>query len=78
MKLLQSKSLALMTLGILINTCSQWQELTQPKLAIALPVAPNLVASNNGRLIGPAIDCDGDGRQNDSRVDYDGDGIERI
>ncbi len=26
-------------------------------------------------MIGPAIDCDGDGISNDSRIDFDGDGI---
>lgn len=26
-------------------------------------------------MIGPAIDCDGDGKQNDARIDDDGDGI---
>lgn len=33
------------------------------------------IEAEQGELIGPAIDCDGDGISNDSRIDFDGDGI---
>jgi hypothetical protein len=42
------------------------------KLESVSPAAAKNIASI---MIGPAIDCDGDGKQNDARIDDDGDGI---
>ncbi len=33
------------------------------------------VEGEQGELVGPPIDCDGDGFDNDSRIDFDGDGV---
>lgn len=41
----------------------------------SLPVAGLKIGGERGELIGPAIDCDGDGLSDDSRIDFDGDGV---
>lgn len=40
-----------------------------------LPTARLKIGGERGELIGPAIDCDGDGLSDDSRIDFDGDGL---
>jgi hypothetical protein len=84
MKQLQPNFLRLMALGLLLSVCGQSQVLTQASPAIAVEAAHKNVASPIGlekaekvasTMIGPAIDCDGDGKQNDARIDDDGDGI---
>ncbi|MGB5962660.1 MAG: hypothetical protein WBG73_18620 [Coleofasciculaceae cyanobacterium] len=84
MKQLQPNSLRLMALGLLVSVCGQLPVLTQASPAIAVEAFHQNVASPIGlektekiasTMIGPAIDCDGDGKQNDARIDDDGDGI---
>lgn len=78
MKQLQPNSLRLMALGLLVAVWGQSQVFTQLSPAIAVEASQTefrkaeKIAST---MIGPAIDCDGDGKQNDARIDDDGDGI---
>ncbi len=40
-----------------------------------VPMGQAKVEGEQGELVGPPIDCDGDGFDNDSRIDFDGDGV---
>lgn len=40
-----------------------------------MPLGHDKAEVEQGELVGPAVDCDGDGFDNDSRIDFDGDGI---
>ncbi len=78
MKQLQPNSPRLMALGLLVGVWGQSQVLTQLSPAIAVEASQTGLRKAEkiaSTMIGPAIDCDGDGKQNDARIDDDSDGI---
>lgn len=44
-----------------------------PETSAKRPAAGLKTGEERGELIGPAVDCDGDGDRNDMRIDFDGD-----
>jgi hypothetical protein len=62
--------------ALLSNTASS--VLVAPAIAqpfAGKPEARNKIDEEVGELVGPAVDCDGDGVRDDARIDFNGDGV---
>ena len=60
-----------------LTLCAQVITLSAIGVAFDAIVSPAAIATEaeQGEVIGPALDCDGDGLRDESRIDFDGDGI---